>query len=192
MLPLKRLASSTVLAISLALPGAGVAAAAPPFREVFHDQFSFAVPNFCGDLPVRIDVDFRGSVTVGTRGANQLAYFKFEVHGSISWTNEATNKTMTSYQNYIDKDLKVIDNGDGTLTIIGMATGGDRLVGPDGKLLLRDPGQIRYELLIDHMGTPGDPFDDELIANLGIIFGSTGLNGWDGVDFCSLVHETLG
>jgi hypothetical protein len=77
--------------------------------------------------------------------------------------------TVTETFNNVFKDLKVTDNGDGTLTILVLATGSNKLYGPDGRLVLNDPGQVRFELLIDHGGMPADPSDDEFIADLGIV-----------------------
>jgi len=34
------------------------------------------------------------------------------------------------------------------------------LYGEDGKAIARDPGQVRAMILVDHGGTPADPFDD--------------------------------
>lgn len=73
-----------------------------------------------------------------------------------------------------------------------LAAGSSKYYGPDGKLLLRDPGQIRFELLIDHGGTPTDPSDDEEIDFLGVVKGSTGRNDTEGRDFCDDVHEFIG
>jgi len=90
------------------------------------------------------------------------------------------------------KDLKVTDNGDGTLTILVNAAGGQRIYGPDGKLLFRDPGMVRYEFLIDHNGTPTDPEDDEFLEFLGVVKGSTGLNESEGRDFCDDIRMFIG
>jgi hypothetical protein len=56
--------------------------------------------------------------------------------------------------------------GDGTLTILVLATGSDRWLDSDGKLLFANPGQIRFEILIDHNGTPSDPSDDVFLEDL--------------------------
>jgi hypothetical protein len=56
--------------------------------------------------------------------------------------------------------------------------------GPDGKALARNPGQVRFELLVDHGGTPTDPSDDEF---LGLVKGSTGRTD----DFCAAVVPVL-
>lgn len=57
----------------------------------------------------------------------------------------------------------------------------------DGKAIGKDTGQVRFELLIDHGGTPSDPFDDEVIAELGTVKEPTGRNG----DFCATVVPAL-
>jgi hypothetical protein len=64
--------------------------------------------------------------------------------------------------------------GDGTLTILVMATGNETVYTPDGKALYRNPGQIRFEILIDHGRTPTNPSDDEFLEFLGLVKGSTG------------------
>ena len=79
-----------------------------------------------------------------------------------------------------DKDQRVTDNGDGTLTILVLTTGNEVLYGEDGKAIARNPGQLRFEFLVDHGGTPTDPSDDEFLEFLGVVKDSTGRND----DFC--------
>jgi hypothetical protein len=85
----------------------------------------------------------------------------------------------------------VTDNGDGTLTIPGMGAGMSKYLGPDGFLFL-DAGQFRFEVLIDHGGTPTDPSDDEELEFLGFVKGSTGRNDLQDRDFCDDIHEFIG
>lgn len=70
-----------------------------------------------------------------------------------------------------------------------LATGNEKWYGPDGKVLFRNPGQVRFEILIDHGGTPGDPSDDEFLEFLGIVKDSTGRNDLEGRDFCDDLVE---
>ena len=181
-----------VSAVALVLVLAPAASAKPLFRERFAEKSSEVEENFCGDLTVRVDADVRGSALFNPRGPDGLAYYIENVHGSVSFTNVANNKSYTNVFNFINKDQKVTDNGDGTLTILVMATGSEKWYGPDGKLLFNDPGQVRFEVLIDHGGTPTDPSDDEFIADLGLVKGSTGRNDLDGRDFCEDIHEFIG
>jgi hypothetical protein len=95
-------------------------------------------------------------------------------------------KTVTFVTKAINKDLKVADNGDGTLTLVMLMTG-NAVLYADGKSIGSDTGQVRIELLIDDSGTPTDPFDDEVIVDLGVVKEPTGRN--DG--FCATVVPAL-
>jgi hypothetical protein len=59
--------------------------------------------------------------------------------------------------------------------------------GPNGKALARNPGQVRFEILIDNAGTPSDPSDDEFVEFLGLVKESTGRTD----DFCAVVVPVL-
>jgi hypothetical protein len=80
----------------------------------------------------------------------------------------------------------VTDNGDGTLTILALATGNDVFYGPDGKAIGRNPGQIRFEILVDHGGTPTDPSDD-VELDFRLVRESTGRSD----DFCEVAVPAL-
>jgi hypothetical protein len=169
------------------------AALARPLERVhFHDVTSEVFEDFCGDLTVRIDEDVRGSFLLNAHGPDGLAYGSEKVRGTQVITNLANDKTLTQIFSVLEKDLRVTDNGDGTLTILVLATGSSKVYGPDGKLLFSDPGQIRFEILIDHGGTPTDPSDDEFLEFLGLVKGSTGRNDLQDRDFCSDIHEFIG
>lgn len=177
---------------AIALASVAPAAAKPIERVHFHDSSHFVVEDFCGDLTVRIDVEIRGSFLLNPHGPDGLAYAAERFHGTVSFTNLANGKTLTSVFNNLVKDLKVTDNGDGTLTLLVMATGSNKIYGPDGRLLFNDPGQVRFEVLIDHGGTPTDPSDDEFISER-LVKGSTGRNDLEGRDFCAdIIHEFIG
>jgi hypothetical protein len=95
-------------------------------------------------------------------------------------------KTVTFVTKAINKDLKVADNGDGTLTLVMLVTG-NAVLYAYGKSIGSDTGQVRIELLIDDSGTPTDPFDDEVIVDLGVVKEPTGRND----DFCATVVPAL-
>jgi hypothetical protein len=86
----------------------------------------------------------------------------------------------------VDKDLHVTDNGDGTLTVVILITGPSTLYGPDGKAIARNPGQVRFELVVDHGGTPTDPSDDVELS-FTQVKGSTGRSD----DYCAAVIDTI-
>jgi hypothetical protein len=169
------------------------AALAQPLEKVhFHDVTSEVLEDFCGDLTVRIDEDIRGSFLLNAHGPDGLAYRSDKVRGTQVITNLANDKTLTQIFSVLEKDLRVTDNGDGTLTILVLATGSSKVYGPYGKLLFSDPGQIRFEILIDHGGTPADPSDEEFLEFLGLVKGSTGHNDLQDRDFCADIHEFIG
>jgi len=155
----------------------------------FQDEFTEVVEDFC-DVPgltVQLDGVVDGRFLFNRRGPDGLAYYMESIHLSTTFTNVDTGSTITGVERTLSKDLKVTDNGDGTLTILVLATGNATLYGEDGKAIARNPGQVRFEILIDDGGTPDDPFDDEFIADLGLVKGSTGRND----DFCEAAVPAL-
>jgi hypothetical protein len=163
------------------------AAAQPPFKERFHDEGTFVDEDFCG-AGLTVDGTFveDGSVLVVAHGPDGLAYFLEHISTTATFTNRANGKTVTFESSVVNKDLRVTDNGDGTLTLLRLATGNDVFYGPDGKAIGRNPGQIRVEILVDHGGTPTDPFDDEFLSEE-LVKGSTGRSD----DFCEAAVPAL-
>jgi len=181
------IASTTGLVVASLVLSGGTAAAAPIEHQHFTDQTSVVIDPFCGDLRVRVDVDLRIHLLIKTQGPDGLVYFLESVQGTTSFTNLATDKSFTNFIRVVNKDLKVVDNGDGTLTVLTMSTGVVKNYGPDGKRLFVDSGQIRFELLIDHGGTPTDPEDDVILEET-LVRESTGRNDTEGRDFCEDIH----
>ncbi|TWP49081.1 hypothetical protein FKR81_25760 [Lentzea tibetensis] len=165
---------------------------AKPLEHVqFHNAGSDVIEDFCGDLEVRFTFDDRGTFLFNQQGRDRLAHSHVNLHGTASWTNLANGRTLTHVYHVTEKELKVTDNGDGTLTLLVQASGSTKFIGPDGQVL-NDPGQFRFELLFDHNGTPADPSDDEFVADLGVVKPSTGRNDLEGHDLCTDVHELIG
>jgi len=168
---------------------AAAADAGESFHETFHDTETHIEENFCG-VP-RLTVEFtRKSVTrmhVVPRGRDGLPYFSFHIKGTETVRNLANDNTVTGTFTVTDKDLRVTDNGDGTLTILVLATGNAALYGETGKAMARNPGQTRFEILVDHAGTPADPSDDEFLEFLGEVKESTGRTD----DYCEAAVPAL-
>ena len=101
-------------------------------------------------------------------------------------TSRSSPETLTSVANVTEKDMRVTDNGDGTLTVVILATGNAVLYGQNGKAIARNPGQVRIELLVDDGGTPTDPSDDEILAEE-VVRESTGRSD----DFCDAAVPAL-
>jgi hypothetical protein len=182
-----QLLRAAVAACGLALVGGMVAsapAAAQPvdqghFHDVFTDFFD------CDGTPTQIDGDVFGSFNA-VRHGSELVSYRESVSGTQVFTNLNTGGTFTEIFAVNSRDAQVTDNGDGTLTIVGQAAGADRYYDTDGNFVLNDPGQIRFQFMVDDGGTPGDPFDDEEIeGSFQIVRESTGRNDTQGRDFCA-------
>jgi hypothetical protein len=163
-------------------------AAAQPL-EKWHDANEGSLSFDCDGLPVTAAWSYDVNGVLRSQGPDGLAFAVETVHGSMAFTNAETGKAMTRVLNIVVKDQSVVDNGDGTLTITVMGAGSEKSYGPDGAYLFNNPGQIRWQVLIDNGGTPADPFDDEFVADLGIVKGSTGRNDTEGRDFCADMRE---
>jgi hypothetical protein len=142
----------------------------------------------CGGLDLRVDSELHGHYQLNTQGRDGLAYDRVVERGTEVFTNLANGKSLTLVWSGLSKDLSVVDNGDGTLTVIHMWTGPTKAYGPDGSLYGTSTGQSRAEWLIDNAGTPDDPFDDVFLADLGFV---KGVGTSDLVDFCADVHQLL-
>lgn len=157
-------------AASLVVVAGGAPTAAKPIdRGTFHDEFTEIIENLC-DVPgltAQHDVVVDGRFLLNSHGPAGLAYGSNQGRSTDVYTILATGEVFTVETRFVGKDLRVTDNGDGTLTILVLQTGNQVLYGPDGTVLGRNPGQIRSEFLVDHNGTPADPFDDEFLEFLG-------------------------
>jgi hypothetical protein len=172
-----------LLAATAAAVFATTAAAGQALRETIHVEDTFVETNFC-DIPgltVRTSLVLDIRVHAVPHGPDGLLYFVQHGTERDVFTNVANGKSLTSVVLVNEKDKRITDNGDGTLTILIMATGNATLYGANGKAIARNPGQLRFGLLIDHGGTPNDPSDDEVIEDLGVTKGSTGRSD----DFCA-------
>ncbi len=153
--------SAAIVVVAMAAP----VVAAPLDQGTFHDEFSFIDPDFCGaGIEVRFDGVVDGRFLVTRRGRDGLVYFMEHIHRTDTITNLANGRAITDDERTVSKDVDVNDNGDGTLSIVVLATGNFTIHGEDGRAIARNPGQFRFELLIDHNGTPGDPSDDSELA----------------------------
>lgn len=179
-------------ALALAL-GAAPALADPPDMVVIEEEFTDVVPDFCGSgVTVQIDVDVRSRQGFRLIGRDRVAHYHENLRLTETFTNVATGASLTHGLRALFHDLDVSVDDDGIATITVLGTGGDPWFGPDGKLVYNEPGQVRFQLLIDTNGTLDDPSDDTFIADLGTVFGSTGRNDLQGIDFCDAVLDVIG
>jgi hypothetical protein len=177
-----------VVLLALAV-SVGPASAKQLEREHFEDSGS-GVFEECG-ITIGFEFNVRGSFLAKAIGPNKLPHFQANVHGANTLTNLANGKQVTEVFNFMDKDRKVTDNGDGTLAIQIGATGGSRWYDSNRKLVFQDGGGIWFEILIDHGGTPTDPSDDEFIEFLGEVK-DTGRDDITADNFCDQILSVIG
>ena len=173
----------TGLVFASGLVASSPASARPLDKGHFHDVVTDTFD--CAGTPTRFEGDARINFTFVQRGPGQT-YYRESVRGTNVFTNLNTGGTYTEIFTSNSRDLRITDNGDGTLTILAQGSGSDRYYDTNGKLVLNDPGQVRFQYLVDEMGTPDNRFDDEEIdGTFEIVRGSTGRNDTQDRDFCA-------
>ena len=127
----------------------------------FHDVGEEVIEDFCEieDFDVLHSFDVSGSFT-GVAGKDGLIHFRDHSIGMHSYQNPDTGKRYSEVFVFNGHDLRVTDNGDGTLEIIFQGSGTDRWFDGDGNRVLSVSGNFWDEVKIDHNGTPNDPTDD--------------------------------
>ena len=179
------LAAGLLAALVLAVPA--LAEPGRVFKETFHEEVIEEINAFCEtEMVVESHLVVDGTTTIMPRGRDGLIYFANRLSITETLTNVENDKFVVSTVTLIDKDLRVTDNGDGTLTILILTTGNAVVYDSDGEAIGRNPGQVRFELVVDHGGTPSDPSDDTEIS-FELVKGSTGRTD----DFCEVVVPAL-
>ena len=162
----QRVLRPIVLVVAVAATCAGTAVVqAKPYEQVrFNEQGSDLVDDFCGDLNVRIDFHDQGVVVGRETGKSRLLRYTQSHHGGSTITNLATGRAFSFTWNYLNQDVQVTDNGDGTITILAQIPGPERIYGPDGQLLNTNGGTFRLQTVLDDGGTPNDLSDDTVLS----------------------------
>jgi hypothetical protein len=173
------------LAVASTLVAGTPASARPIDKGHFHDVFTDDVYD-CDGIPAQDSGDVKGNFVFNQRGSSPFPYYRESVHGTVVTTNLETGGTFTNVFTFNSRDHRIVDNGDGTITITGFGSGSSRYYDTTGQLVLRDSGQIRFAVDIDYNGTPGDPSDDvEVPDSFRIIRPFTGHSDTSGRDFCA-------
>jgi hypothetical protein len=105
----------------------------------------------------RRSVGVVASRTDARLGPDGLAYAGEQLRGTDTLTLPNGHTFVQEFA-LNNKDMRVTDNGNGTLTIVGQGVGNFIVSGSHSPLVLRDTGLTRVEVLIDDAGTPTDPF----------------------------------
>jgi hypothetical protein len=146
------------LAALLALPGSTLAA------KTEHSNFDDTFPDTICDIDVTTHTV---GVFNGFQYSTQSGYplFKGAFHQTTTFT-AANGKAVIVTADAMFKDFRVVDNGDGTITVYTAVDGQPNVLSlPDGTVLARARGRIVYTTVFDYNGTLGDPDDDIFISS---------------------------
>jgi hypothetical protein len=180
---------SVVLIAGLGIAGTVLASTPATARPIdkghFHDQFTSEVYD-CDGTAAQDAVDVSGNFVFNLRGSSPFPYYRESIRGSVVTTNLENGGTFTNVFTATSKDQVITDNGDGTITITVFAAGGSRFYDTNGKLVLKDPGEVRFAFDIDYNGTPSNPDDDvEVPDSFRNVRPSTGHSDFSDRDFCA-------
>ncbi|MCW2767141.1 MAG: hypothetical protein JWO11_3100 [Nocardioides sp.] len=174
------------IAATVLLCGTAISGASAAVVENLHFQDSGSEPfTFCEGIDAVRSWDDQGHELMKTKGNGGLVYFKANVRGTTSFTNLATGKAYTNVYRITDRDQKVTDNGDGTLTITIATSGMNKWYDGDGERVFVTAGQFRFQVMVDDGGTPTDPSDDVEIEGSFVQLKVAGRNPTAGRDFCA-------
>jgi hypothetical protein len=183
-----RLATGAVVTAAVLLT-AVPATAQPIDRGQFVDSFDSGVYT-CEGTPARDVGSVHVNFLLNQRGSSPFPYSRESVHGSVTTTNLVTGGTFTNFFSTNTRDHTITDNGDGTITITDYGQGGSRFYDQFGKLVLKDPGTVRFAFDIDYHGTPGNVEDDtDVPDSFRIVRASTGNSDFSDRDFCADLVE---
>jgi hypothetical protein len=181
---------SAVLACGLLLAMVQPAAAQPIERS--HDHIVETFPGEVCDISVIVSVDIIENILVRLAKSG-FPLFQTTGPGTITLTNPETGKSITVRFTGNVKDLTVVDNGDGTITVRTAVTGIPEEVRlSDGTVAIRDVGRVVFATVLNYNGTPTDVEDDEFISQtIESISGPHPDLESDGELFCEVVVPAL-
>ena len=153
---------SVLLACGLLLAMIQPAAAQPIERS--HEHIVETFSDVVCDIPVTITVDIIENIHVRLAKSG-FPLFQSTGPGTTTITNPETGKSVTVRFTGAVKDLTVVDNGDGTITVRTAVTGVPSEVRlSDGTVAFKDVGRVVFASVIDYNGTPTDVEDDVFIS----------------------------
>src|SRR5262249_8564020 len=135
------------LAALLLLPGGALAA------KTGHANFDDTFPGeVCGiDVVthvVGVANDFQSATAAG------FPLRQGTVHQTLTWTNPANGKALIDTTTGMFKEVQVVDNGDGTVTVFTAQDGQPNVLAlPDGTVLAHARGRIVFATVWDVNGT---------------------------------------
>jgi hypothetical protein len=130
-----------------------------------HEHVVLTIPDdkVCG-VPVTTTIDFIANQQERLAKSG-FPLFLTTGQGTVTWTNPATGKSVSNSFAGATKDLTVVDNGDGTITLRTAVTGvPEKITLSNGRAVTMDVGRVVFVSVIDYKGTPTDTSDDVTIS----------------------------
>lgn len=174
-------------AVAAAVSGAGTAAAVPVTHDHFSYDASFDIPDLCGS-GLTVHGHAVGSFTSLVR-TNRAGFPLFS--GNVAGVTTYSAGTHTATVRYAgpEHDLKVVDNGNGTITVTQAISGNSGVVTDEaGTQVYSESGRRLYNVVLDYNGTPGNADDDIFVSETLTTDGPAGADG----SLCAAVVTTLG
>jgi hypothetical protein len=129
-----------------------------------------------------------GDKWINSTQRTNLFVAKYDINGALLWEN---NYDYTTYEYGSDSGVRIIQNSNGTYSIIGNASNG---TSSNHLLLIRvnSDGYTLLNKLIDCTGNKSSNSILELAENRIALFGTTDYNTVGGIDFLYIVCDSLG
>ena len=124
------------------------------------------------------------------RGADGLQYVSFRLSSTDTITNLDTGVSLRSTTVLREKDVRITDEGDGTLSIVVLLIGTTTYHEPSGALIGVDATKRTLEVVVDHAGTPDDWGDDVVLSEA--LSDPVGASTLGGASLCDIALEYLG
>jgi hypothetical protein len=100
-------------------------------------------------LDVDSEATIDGRYQVNDCGPGGLDFFLERTTVVNVFTDQTGQHATDIRPNTVSKDFKLTDNGDGTITILLLLTGGGRTYGHEGDQIAKNSGQVRFEIVYD-------------------------------------------